>query len=57
MAAMCVVLIVPVGLHHQQAIATADKEELMQLVYADDNTTTAIGADMVGSGTAVEHWL
>lgn len=56
-AAMCVVLVVPAGLYRQQVIATADREELMQLVYADDNTTTAIGADMIGNGTVVEHWL
>jgi anti-sigma factor RsiW len=56
-AAMCVILIVPVGLYHQQVIATADREDLMQLVYADDNTATAIGADVIGSGTVVEHWL
>ena len=56
-AAMCVALIVPVGLYQQQSVAKADKEELMQLVYADDNTATAIGAEAIGSGTAVEEWL
>ena len=57
MAAMCVVLIVPAGLYRQQEIATADKEALMQLVYADDNTTSAIGAEGIGGGTAAEYWL
>lgn len=56
-AAMCVALIVPVGAYHQQVIATADREDLMQLVYADDNTTAAIGAEAIGSGTVFEHWL
>lgn len=56
-AAMCVVLFVPVGLHHQQAVARADKEMLMQLVYADDNTTAAMGTETIGTGTVVEHWL
>ncbi len=56
-AAMCVVLIVPVGLYQQQAVARVETEELMQLVYADDTTTTAIGAETIGSGTAVEYWL
>jgi anti-sigma factor RsiW len=56
-AAMCVALVMPIGMYRQQVVATADREELMQLVYADDNTTTAMGADLIGSGTAVEHWL
>ncbi len=56
-AAMCVILVVPAGLYRQQAVAAADKEDLMQLVYADDSTTTAIGAETVGSGTVVENWL
>ena len=55
-AAMFVMLIVPVGVYHQQAaLAMADKEELVQLVYADDNTTA--GVEAIGSGTAVEEWL
>jgi hypothetical protein len=55
-AAMCVALVMPVGMYRQQAIAAADREELMQLVYADDSTTI-IGAEEIGSGTIVEHWL
>jgi anti-sigma factor RsiW len=56
-AAMCVILIVPIGLYRQEAIAMADKEELMQLVYVDDSMTTATGAEGIGNGTVVEHWL
>jgi anti-sigma factor RsiW len=56
-AAMCVALIVPVGVYRQQEVAKTDREMLMQLVYADDNTTTAMGAEAIGSGTVVEHLL
>jgi anti-sigma factor RsiW len=56
-AAMCVVLVIPVGMYRQQVIAIADREELMQLVYADDEATTVTGADRIGSGTVIEDWL
>lgn len=56
-AAMCVVLVLPAGLYRQQVMATAEKEELMQLVYADDDVTSDAGAEMIGSGTLVEDWL
>ena len=56
-AAMCVVLVVPAGFYRQHAVAVAEKEELVQLVYADDDGSSATGAEMIGSGTLVEYWL
>jgi anti-sigma factor RsiW len=56
-AAMCVMLIIPVGLYRQQMVAAADKEELVQLVFADDVVAAGTGTEMIGSGTVVENWL
>ena len=58
-AAMLVALVVIVPLAAQkQAAARADREELLQLAYADDENP-AVGWDSEQGGTSLvlEHWL
>ena len=59
-AAMLValVVVVPLATQREQAAARADREELLQLAYADDENP-AVGWDSEQGGTSLvlEHWL
>jgi anti-sigma factor RsiW len=54
---VALVIVMPLALQRQQALAAADREELLQLVYADDENPEGWGSEQDGSGLVLDHWL